>query len=303
MHRGCTLMSRLSVRRAAVLAFTVLVAITASGCVVRPQAAVPDLRYRDEIFTQTWTTSNVAYASPVSRHTGEAETLYADVYRPTGDSITNRPAVIWIHGGSFAGGNKTSPEIVDEATAFARKGYVSVSIAYRVSPIGGCTSITEECLMAIEDAQADAQTAVRWLRTHAADYGVDPDLISIAGTSAGAITALNVAFNPDTPLPGEWEGVSSRVTAAVSLSGAALPWTAANPGDSHVLLFHGTNDFVVPYAWAQSTYDAAIAAGRNAHLITWQGAGHVPYLAHRTQIIDLTTNFLYWMMGLHDAEQ
>jgi len=141
------------------------------------------------------------------------------------------------------------------------------------------------------------------LRKNAATYGVDLNRIAIAGTSAGAITALNVAYNGDTPSPGPHPGTSSRVRAAVSLSGAALPWTDANAGDAPALLFHGTADGLVPYDWAQSTVDAASAAGLVAYLVTWPGEGHVPYVAHRQQILDLTTNFLYWMLDLAHAEQ
>ena len=73
----------------------------------------------------------------------------------------------------------------------------------------------------------------------------------------------------------------------MSLSGAAL-LTAANPGDAPVFLMHGTADFVVPYQWAVNTRDAATAAGVRAVLTTFEGAGHVPYLAQRQAIIDQT---------------
>ena len=284
-------------RRLLPAVLVVIVGAVATGCLVPPPGPAP-LRYRDAIFDVT-TTSDVAYANVTTRQ-GDPVTLRADVYRPTGDAVTSRPAIVWVHGGSFRSGSKTSPEIVDEARTFASKGFVSVSINYRLSPTG-CTMINEECVLAIADAQADAQTAVRWLRSNAATYGVDPDRLAIAGTSAGAITALNVAYNGDTPSPGPHPGVSSRVRAAVSLSGAAIPWADAGPGDAPALLFHGTNDGLVPYSWAQSTVDAATAAGLVAYLVTWEGEGHVPYVAHRQQILDLTTNFLYWMLDLANA--
>jgi len=278
-------------------AVVVAVATLSAGCLVPPPGPAP-LRYRDAVFGQVTTTSNVAYANVTTRQ-GDPVTLLADIYRPTGDTATARPAVVWVHGGSFAFGSKTSPEIVDEATTFARKGYVSVSINYRLSPTG-CTMIDAECVLAIGDAQADAQTAVRWLRLNAATYGVDANRIAIAGTSAGAITALNVGYSGDSPSPGPYPGTSSRVRAAVSLSGAAI-LAAPGPGDAPALLFHGTSDTVVPYSWAQDTADAATEVGLVAYLISWEGAGHVPYGEHRNEILDLTTNFLYWMLDLAHA--
>ena len=60
-------------------------------------------------------------------------------------------------------------------------------------------------------------------------------------------------------------------------------------GSDPVLLFHGTSDPLVPYAWAVDTQQTALAAGDLAILTTWEGAGHVPYLAHRQEILDPTS--------------
>lgn len=65
-----------------------------------------------------------------------------------------------------------------------------------------------------------------------------------------------------------------------------------------MLLFHGTADPLVLDASAQTTVNEALAAGLVANLTTWEGAGHVPYVAHRTEILEQTTNFLWWTLGL-----
>ena len=143
--------------------------------------------------------------------------------------VEERPAIVLVHGGSFSSGSKTSPELVDEANTFASKGYVNASISYRLEP-GGCSAgaPTNNCLIAIQEARADAQTAVRFLRTNAAVYGIDPSRIAIGGTSAGAITALNVGFSSS-------EDPTAAVGAAVSLSGANL-LTTVDSGDAPSLL-------------------------------------------------------------------
>ncbi len=253
------------------------------------------LRYRDLVFAAATVTSNITFGSAVNA-SGQTVTLRLDAYTPTGDTVTERPAIVWVHGGSFSSGDKTSPELVDEATTFARKGYVNVSINYRLEP-GGCSAgaPTLACVTAILEAMQDAQTAVRFLRTNAATYGIDPTRIAIGGSSAGAITALNVGF-------GTSEDPSAAVAAAVSLSGGRIGPTI-NAGDAPSLLFHGTSDVVVPYQWAVDTFNAATTAGLDSFLTTWAGAGHVPYVAHRTEIIDQTTNFLYWEMDLTNAAQ
>jgi carboxylesterase type B len=286
--------------RRLLFALVAVLALVAVGCdwqKVVPPGAAP-LRYRDAVFTGVTTTSNVTYGSAADQQ-GQTVTLRLDVYAPTGDTVTDRPAIVWVHGGSFAFGSKTSPEIVDEATTFAKKGFVNVSINYRLSP-NGCTTVTAECLTAIVDAKHDAQAAVRFLRAHADDYGVDENRIAIAGTSAGAITALNVGYGPEDVGNSGNPGFASTVRASVSLSGARI-LTTPNPGEAAALLFHGTADTLVPYQWALDTVAEAEAAGLIANLTTFEGAGHVPYTQNRTTILDQTTNFLYWTLDLTHA--
>jgi len=273
------------------VALVVVLALLASGCdLLRPEGE-GSLRFRDAVFTQVAVTPNVTYGAAVSQ-AGVLTSLKFDLYEPTGDTMDERPLVIWIHGGSFAFGTKTSPEIVDQANVFARKGYVNASISYRLSA-QGCTVVNAACVESIVDAIEDGQAAVRFFRAHAEEYGIDPDRIAVAGTSAGAITALNVGYG--TPVPGNsgTPGPSSAVRAAVSLSGGVLFTGSVGPGDANALLFHGTADTLVPYAWAQTTANEAEKDGLKAYLITWPGEGHVPYLQHRTQILELTSNFLF----------
>ncbi|HET6665582.1 MAG TPA: alpha/beta hydrolase [Acidimicrobiales bacterium] len=286
--------------RRVLIAVVGVLALVAAGCDLQkvvPPGDAP-LRYRDAVSTGVATTHDVVYGSAVDQQ-GHTVTLQLDVYAPAGDTVTERPAIVWIHGGSFAFGNKTSPEIVDEATTFAKKGFVNVSINYRLSS-NGCTTVTVECLTAIVDAKHDAQAAVRFLRAHADDYGVDESRIATAGTSAGAITALNVGYGPEDVGDSGNPGFASTVRAAVSLSGARI-LTTPNPGEAAALLFHGTADGLVPYQWALDTVAEAKAAGLQAFLTTFEGAGHVPYTQNRTTILDQTTNFLYWTLDLTHA--
>jgi acetyl esterase/lipase len=263
---------------------------------IPPPGPAP-LRYRDLVFSDVSTTTNVTYGSAVN-NSGQTVTLQLDIYEPTGDAVTERPAIVWVHGGSFCCGDKTSPEIVDEANTFARKGYFNVSINYRLEP-GGCSAggPTPTCIIAIQEALADAKTAIRFLRMNAAAYGIDETRIAIGGSSAGAITALNVGFTSS-------EDPAAAVGAAVSLSGAELiSGGTTGFGDAASLLFHGTADTVVPYQWAVNTWNRANDAGLDSFLTSWAGAGHVPYVQHRTEILDQTTNFLYWELDLENAAQ
>jgi acetyl esterase/lipase len=270
--------------------------VVGAGCdfaQITPSGAGP-LRYRDPIFTSVVKTTDVTYGSATNAE-NQTITLTLDVYQPPAiDKVTSRPAIIWAHGGSFSSGDKTSAELVDESNTFAEKGFVNFSINYRLEP-GGCSAsnATASCVQAIEEATEDAQTAVRFVRTHAASYGVDPNRIAIGGSSAGAITALQVGYASS-------ENPASKVRAALSLSGANL-LSPVSAGDAAALLFHGTADPLVPYKWAVNTVKQATAAGLVVSLETWQGAGHVPYVQFRTQILTQSTNFLWWTMDLAHA--
>src|SRR5262245_34139449 len=84
----------------------------APGCafsLLRPPE-IGSLRYRDAVFGAVARSLDVTYGSAIDEH-GQTTALTLDVYSPVGDTNTSRPAIVWVHGGSFAGGDKTSSEI------------------------------------------------------------------------------------------------------------------------------------------------------------------------------------------------
>lgn len=274
-----------------------VLAVLTSGCIqmVAPPGAAP-MRYRDSVFTNVDIASDIVYGA-APNYLGTSISLKLDMYTPRGDNATKRPAIVWVHGGGFGGGDKLMPEIVDESTVFAQKGYVNAAIDYRVTPQVCITPPNAACDIAMTRVMHDAMAAVRFLRKNAALYGVDTNRIAIAGTSAGAITALNVAYNPTDVGTSGNPGYPSTVGAAVSLSGS-LQLGAPDAGEAPSLLFHGTADPEVPYAWAQATQLAVLSAGIMGSMTSWPGAKHIPYAPHRLEILDQTANFLYWELGL-----
>jgi acetyl esterase/lipase len=275
-----------------------LVATSCQLHLIVPSGDAP-LRYRDAMFTDVDKTSDIAYGKAADLK-GVMQTLKLDLYQPHGDDITKRPAIVWVHGGGFKTGDKSSPEIVDEANTFAKEGYVNVSIDYRLT--NGCAPFTSECIDGIKFALHDAQAAVRWLRKNAATYGIDTDRIAMGGSSAGAITAWNAAYAPGDPGHSGNPGYSSEIRAAQSISGASLT-TKPDPGESPVLDFHGTSDDLVPYGWSQSSIKDAKAARDVVEQVVWDGDGHVPYAKHRTEILDDTRNFFYATLDCAHAAQ
>ncbi len=289
-------------RRRLFVALLALVALLATGCDLRlavPQGPAP-MRYRDAVFATVVKTADLTYGSATNQQ-GQVVTLKMDLYEPADDTATARPAIVLVHGGSFRTGTKTSPEIVDQANVYAKQGYVTAAISYRLAT-NGCTSVTVECITAIRQAKNDAQAAVRYLRATAADHRIDIGRIAMAGSSAGAITAVEVGYGPDEVGASGNPGYDSTIRAAVSLSGAKI-LTTPDPGEAAVLLLHSTGDPVVPYQWATNTVTAAEAADTYLEITTWEETSHVPYTAHRSEILSQTSNFLYWNLDLAHAAQ
>lgn len=132
-----------------------------------------------------------------------------DLYLPAGARAGQRaPAVVWIHGGGWTGGTKAEARAANVCATLAAAGYVAASIDYRLGPGAWPTNLQ------------DCKNAVRFLRVRAADYGIDPDRIAVAGGSAGAHLALLVAFTPGHAAwspPAPYPGVSDAVRCVISM--------------------------------------------------------------------------------------
>jgi acetyl esterase/lipase len=201
---------------------------------------------------------------PVSLVLTDLQGLRLDLYQPTGDALTNRPVIVMLHGGAFIMGDKGSSTISELAENFARKGYVVASVNYRMgfNPASK-SSLERSAYRAVQDARA----ALRFLSYNAANYRIDPDCIFLAGSSAGAITSLNVAFmkeeeRPESTRGSLWQfqkdlgGLDESTNTyqnSYTIRAVANLWGAVNDTNMidreeniPVLSFHGDADKIVP---------------------------------------------------------
>lgn len=291
----------------ALLLGLLVVASTATADLVPPPVGAPPLRYRDAILPVSVTHGLVYGSAPGA--SGAPVTLTLDMYRPSGDSQTSRPAIVLVHGGGFYQGNSTGAPMPTIADAFASRGYVAVSINYRLlnqtnEACGIESAPSQNCITAAVAAQQDAQAAVRWLRRYASMYGIDPTRIAIEGASAGAATALEVAVNSGNPGTSGNPGYSSAVEAAISISGAlpgGVDRSLYGPSDAPVLMFEGTADTTVPYAAAAQTAADMQSAGMTVAFEALQGGGHVPMATFGDQIVSQSVYFAYDQLNLARA--
>lgn len=233
---------------------------------------------------------------------GNPVALKLDLYQPTGDTVAKRPVLIWVHGGGFTAGDKSSG--ANQATYFARRGYVAASINYRLlSPTGcgGTPDPTPTCEQAAIGAQHDAQAAIRWFRANASAYRIDTGRIAMAGSSAGAVTSLLADWRSEDPGSSGNPGFSSAISAAVSVSGGAPTNEAIDSNDPPAIFFHGNEDSTVPFEWAVGNAAVMYQAGIFTVLRVFEGQGHG--LGWTTEIQEQSNYFLYYAMALAEAER
>ena len=259
---------------------------------------VPALVLMVSPFAAWFLTRCVGIKSDVVYGVVDGHRLLLDVYRP----ILSRglhPAVILIHGGAWAAGDKLDTQYF--AISLAREGFVCFAVDYRLA------TPTANHFPAQLD---DVQRAVRWVRLNAGKYGVDPNRVGAFGHSAGAHLAalLGVRDTRDNSDPA-LARFSSRVNAVVDTCGPtdfsdprcppvfpvvsldylfgksrddapelyrdASPALHVSPASSPFLLIHGTDDEVVPLAQSHRLAEALRAAGIEARLVELPGRKHM----------------------------
>lgn len=272
-------------------------------------------RYRDVLFGAIDSTT-ITYGRNVD-FSGTMDALQMDIFSPHGDTVSNRPAVILVHGGNFTAGDRKELDLNLLCKALARRGYVAASIDYRLGfgivfqpkdSVARRDSIIQETLRSMQDTKA----AVRYMRANAGKYGIDSNKIYVGGTSAGAIAALLTAYLKDSnqlhevaPEAGRLlaqvgglegssgnAGHSSKVAGVINLCGALGRADWIQSGDPAIISMHGDQDRTIPYKHAEIVINIdfnfalegsylidSVARSKGIHsaLFTWKGKGHVPF--------------------------
>ena len=135
-----------------------------------------------------------------------SQPLKLDIYEPN-KKQKNRPAYMFIHGGSFVNGSKQQEQIIHLANYYTSRGWVFIAIDYRLRDDFG--TVPQEWMdyaahvpsdrvaqfLAMYPAQRDAKAAMRWLVANAQAYNINTNYITVGGGSAGAITAISLGVS------------------------------------------------------------------------------------------------------------
>lgn len=217
--------------------------------------------------------------------TGEAErNLKLLVEKPTGwKAQEKRPAVVYFFGGGWVKGNPG--QFQKQSEYLATRGVVGVRVEYRTLPDGD-SGPPEICA-------ADAKSAIRYVRSHAAELGIDPDRIAAAGGSAGGHLAALTGLIPGLDDEGDDLKVSAKPNALVLFNpvfdGSPGQFAHARFGErwkefsplQHVskdappaIAFLGDQDKIVPVASLRAFEEAYKKAGVRFEARIYPGAGH-----------------------------
>ena len=221
-----------------------------------------------------------------------------DLFRPAGEFDDLRPALVFVHGGGWVRGDKRKVLFLEQAIDFARRGYVCITVNYRLD------ASKVPCIK-------DVKCAVRWLRAHADDYQIDPNRIGAYGNSAGAhlVSMLGVsASNRELEGDGPFQDYSSQIQAVAASATPTRPMRRGevNPGLAAVapityvtkdappfLLFHEVSDRLVDIGHSDDFVKALKAAG--ATDVTYRrmtdGSGHAVFQKNRTAFQEEMVSF------------
>jgi acetyl esterase/lipase len=171
-----------------------------------------------------------AVAEPIVYKTTAEGALTADVYAlPAAESAPPRAALIFVHGGGWTAGSNLNHR--EHSRYFAARGMVVLNLSYRLIPNSGSG-------FNLFGQVGDIRSALRWVRTHAADLGIDPSKLAIAGESAGGHLAACASFINAFDDPSENAAISARPNLTLLLNPITdlprIPWygnSAARVGE------------------------------------------------------------------------
>ena len=229
-----------------------------------------------------------------------------DVYRQRSHP-SGGPTLVYLHGGAFRSGSKNRaarPLIY----RLASQGWVCISANYRLGPAAS-----------FPDHLIDLKKVIAWVRDHGHQYGADPALVFVAGSSAGGHLAAMAALTPNDPAfqPG-FEGADTLVTAAICLYGyygsldtserlSSTPLTYVGTDAPPFFVAHGDQDTVVLVDDARRFVQRLQGSSLNPVVYAeLPGAQHVFDLFHSLRfetVVDAIEAFAAWVRSREEPQQ
>ncbi len=202
---------------------------------------------------------------------GDTQELYMDIYQPYGDTVTERPVVMFAFGGAFVQGSKNDWYVKEVCNHFSKAGYVCAAMDYRTG-IDYLEILQLQHMRIFFRPMQDYRGAVQYLKWDFSEngntYRIDTNMIFAGGASSGGITALMMQ-NCDKPnemaemgnisalnalggfysSTGFYQNYGWNVAATINIAGALINANWIEQGDDPIISAHGDADQVVPYGY------------------------------------------------------
>lgn len=272
---------------ASILGLMFVLSLSLSGCSWNNKVTGKDDTYKEysdsrylESLYEINTYTDIVYGKS-KNYKGEEIELMLDIYSPSGNDETAKPAILFIHGGGLASGDKATDTLSKSlATDFAKMGYVCFDVNYRLRD--------EASYAALTDAMSDIAASLKWIQDNSETYAVDKQRIALCGYSSGADIAINLCYSNTTNLDIDRDSILGTIEIAAQNLSIGSPKSDNPP----CLIIHGTKDTTIPYQNGENIYNKLNNAGVPTVLYPVEGATHnlsTRYDDIRNQI----TSFLY----------
>jgi len=214
-----------------------------------------------------------------------------------------RPAFVAIHGGGWTSGDPQ--RFYPYAHCLVDKGYVGISIQYRLYKKGKTS---------VFDCVKDGRSAIRYIRAHAKELGIDPDKIAVAGGSAGAHVAAGTALFNEFNNDGDDLTVSPKPNALILLfavldtstkgygnARCGKKWQSISPVHQvkekmpPTLMFHGTKDGVANMTIVNQFKKAMKSKRNSLEMVIENGAGHGHINNDKKLFDDAVSKMAQWL--------
>jgi acetyl esterase/lipase len=233
----------------------------------------------------------------------EPAALTLHVFNPPGHTAdSRRPAIVFFYGGGWNGG--TPGQFYPHCAYLASRGMVGISAEYRVNKRHGTSP--RECV-------EDGKSAIRWVRAHATELGVDPERVVAGGGSAGGHVATAAALTDGFDAASDDLAVSCRPGALVLFNPVvdngpggfghdrvAGYWEQFSPMHNigadapPTIFFLGDRDKLIPVATAHKYKSLMEEQGRRCDVHIYEGQGH-GFFNHR--------NLAYYVRTVREADR
>lgn len=267
-------------------------------------------RYLSEVFSSVDIDTSIQFGEAVN-DTGLLMQLKMDVYEPNGDTEMNRPLLIFCHQGGFSMGTKSDSDMVLFCTEFAKMGYVTASIEYRLTDGANITD-SVNMIKAVFRGVQDGKAAIRWFRKNVDiggnTYNINSDGIFFGGSSAGSILSMHLVYMDDTAsMSTNWQqymdslgglegssgnpGYSTEVLACYNFAGTLADTNWLESGDPPLFSSHTVDDPLAIYGYGPpyglnllpSMYGSSLLhqrannVGMGSTFYSYPGSQHPPY--------------------------